>query len=549
MKKTLYSLEARKELLAGAQILAKAVKVTLGPSGRNVMIRNSQETRPFSTKDGVTVAGQLGSDNPFEMMAIESLQDIANNTDSKVGDGTTTATVIAEAILKLGINFPEHLNALDIKRGIDETVKLVKTILEENATPVEGNLDTLKKVALVSSNYDEEAADIVTKAFRVAGRQGIVNIKRSIDGTTHMTSIEGMALPMGYRSKYYVNNHENDTCILEEPYVFMTNKKITKMTENFDYLITKCASEGHSLLIIADGMDAMISDMLIQNVQRAGFKCCVAKTPGFGNDQAEILKDLGVVLGKQPFLNDEGLQFDDLAKEQIFDYLPQSEEVTVGEQMSSIKGAFGLDEQEQADVEKAMEARANNLREKLKTTTQAYEKSVLQTRISRISDGIAYINIGAQSDSEYIEKQARVQDALYAVKSANEEGIIPGGGSALYTISGLDFDFKSNNPSKLYGSEIVRQAIQQPFLQIIDNVGVEIKPEVYKLAKDDFDAGIDAVSGTFCHNMIQSGIIDPVKVTRTALEAAASIAGMILTTECIIVDTDVYKKESSQPAY
>ena len=547
MKETQYSLDARKKLLAGAQIIAKAVKVTLGPSGRNVLIRNAQENRPFSTKDGVTVAGQIASKDPIEMIAIESLQDIANNTDDKAGDGTTTATVIAEAILNMGIEFPEELNALDIKRGIDETVQTIVGKLAELSRPIENNLDMLRKVALVSSNYDDEAADIVTKAFKVAGRQGIVNIKRSYDGTTHMTAIEGMALPMGYRSKYYVNNHENDTCILEEPYVFMTNKKINKMNDNLEYLLNQCAENSKALLIITPGIDPMISDMLIQNVQRAGFKCCVANSPGFGNDQEELLKDLGAVLGKSPFLENDALQFEDLPKEEILSSLPQSKEVTIGEQMSSIKGAFGLDEEEEIRVEKEMDDRANNLREKLKSVTQSYEKSVLQTRISRLSDGIAYINIGANSDSEYIEKQGRVQDALYSVKSANEEGIIPGGGAALLSLSKMEFGFKSKNPSKEYGSQILMKAIQQPFFQIIENVGIKVSPDVIDIITDNFNHGINAKTEKYSEDLIEEGVIDPVKVTRVALEAAASIAGMILTTECVIVDTDVYKKEPQQP--
>ncbi len=545
----MYSLEARQNLLAGANKIARAVKVTLGPSGRNVLIRNGQESRPFSTKDGVTVAGQVWSDDPIEMVAIESLQDIANNTDNKAGDGTTTATVIAEAILQQGLNFPEELNLLDIKKGIDEAVELIVQQLLEKAKPVENDLEMLKKVALVASNNDEEAADIVTRAFKVAGRQGIVNIKRSNDYVTHMTSIEGMTLPTGYRSRYYINNHKEETCILEEPYVFMTNKKLSKMEPNLEHLIMECGRTQKALLIICPGIDDLIQDMLIYNVTRAGFKCCVVRAPGFGNETEELLRDLGAVLGKDPFIENEGTQFEDLPTAEIFNYLPQSEEVTVQEQVTSIKGAFGVSDEEDEVIQKRMADRADHLREVLKNTTQQFEKSQLQTRISRISDGIAYINIGARSDSEYIEKQGRIQDALYAVKSANEEGIIPGGGAALLTLSTIEFDTKERNASKMYGANIVLRAIREPFGMIIENVGVDLEEMDFRKIADNFSAGYDARTGKVCDDMIASGIMDPVKVTRVALESAASIAGMLLTTECVIVDPEVYKKFQNPPGY
>ncbi len=549
MKKIVYSKDARKQLLTGVNIIAKAVKVTLGPSGRNVLIRNKEESRPFSTKDGVTVAGQIGSEDPIEMIAIESVQDIANTADYNAGDGTTTATVIAEAILTEGLNFPDHLNLLDIKRGIDQAVNIVINELKERAISVEGNLEMLHKVALVSSNYDLEAADIVAKAFKVSGKQGIVNIKRSVDGETYMTSIEGMTLPTGYRSKYYITDHVNDVCQLIEPYVFMTNKNISKMEPNFDFMISECAKNQQPLLIICPSIDELISTMLIENAQRGFLKVCVVKAPGFGNDTTELLRDLGFVLGKQPFLDKEGIQFEDLAEEDIFKYLPQSEEVMVSEQSTSIKGAFGFSEEEEAKVETDTQARADVLREQLKHTKQAYEKGVLQTRISRLTDGIAYINIGASSDSEYIEKQGRIQDALYSIKSANAEGVVPGGGAALLTISKLELGSRSDNESIAFGADLVMRAIRAPFMQIIENVGLKLSEYNVEACEKYFDAGIDAKREAFCANMIESGIMDPVKVTRVALESAASISGLLLTTECVVVDTDVFLKRNPNDQY
>jgi chaperonin GroEL len=537
MKEIIYSNDARMKLRSGVNKIAKAVKVTLGPSGRNVLISNSQETRPFSTKDGVTVAGQIWSDDPIEQVAIESLQDIANNTDESVGDGTTTATVIAEAIIEAGLNTPKHINLLDMKRGIDQAVKFIVELLKKNATDIQEDDKMLKQVALISSNYDEEIADIVFRAFKTAGKQGVVNIKRSRDFVTHLTTIEGMTLPTGYRSKYYVNDHANDTCVMEQPYVFMTNQKIGKFAEtNFGHLVQQVSEFDGSLLIICPDMDQAVSDMLIRNVTNGALKACVVRAPGFGNEQTELLRDLGVVLGKEPFLENEGIQFEDIAKDDIFKYIPQSEGANVGEQITSIKGAYGLDEKQDKIVHEMMEARAEALRVELSNTTTAYEKSQLQRRISRITDGIAYINIGAKSDTEFLEKQARIQDSLYAIKSAYEEGIIPGGGSALLSASLLEFGSKSSDEAAEYGTSILSQAIRQPFLQIIENVGVELTNKELNVCEKNFVSGFDAKTGKVSNDMIKSGIIDPVKVTRIALESATSIAGMLLTTECVVVN-------------
>jgi chaperonin GroEL len=548
MKKIQYGTDAREQLLSGVNKIAKAVKVTLGPSGRNVLIRNRDEPRPFSTKDGVTVAAQIASEDPIEMIAIESLQDIANNTDNKAGDGTTTATILAEAIFTSGLKFDNNLNLLDIKRGIDETVRLVIEVLQKKAINISDDPDMLRQVALISSNYDEEIADVVLKAFQNSGKQGIVNIKRSLGYDTYVTVIDGMTLPMGFRSRYYVNDHENNTVRLEEPYVYMTERRIEPQDDNFHYMIDECFKKGLSLLIIAGDMDPLVSDMLIGNIKH-GLKVCVCKAPGFGNDKKELLKDLGTVLGKEPFLLNEGFEFEDLKQDEIFDFLPVSQEVTIGEHYSSIKGAANLTDEEEKIVEEKIEGRANYLRTQLEKVKTTYERSVLQTRISRLSDGISYINIGATSDTEYIEKQGRVQDALYAIKSANEEGIIPGGGAALLSISTMVLGSKSDNESVKYGAEIVMNAIAVPFSQILKNVGEEsIDEHDYLNSAQNWRAGYNAKTKEFVDDLIAEGVIDPVKVTRIALESAASISGMLLTTECVVVDTEVFDKQS-QPQY
>jgi chaperonin GroEL len=543
MKQVLYGEDARRALLSGVSDIAKAVKVTLGPSGRNVMIRNTSESRPFSTKDGVTVAAQIASDDPITMAAIESIQDIANQSDEKAGDGTTTATVIGEAIVMEGMDIPKDLNLLDIKRGIDQTVSLVVEELKKCAIDIQEDDAMLKQVALISSNYDEEIADIVFRAFKVSGNQGIVNIKRSKTHDSYLTTIKGMTLPMGYRSRYYVTSAENDTCVMEEPYVFMTNKKISKLTPNIDALLHQVAEKDIPLLIIAPDIDPVISDMLIRNKMDGAIKVCVCRPAGFGNEQTEILKDLGVVLGKAPFIENEGLDFEDIAAEDILDYIPRSESITVGEQMTSISGALASTEEEEEKIVFAMNARADKLRDELSEVKTQYEKAQLQMRISRLSDGIAYVHIGATSDTDYIEKQGRIQDALYAIKSANEEGIVPGGGAALFYLGrNLEISSRIGNESTYYGGNIVLRAIQKPFLQIIENVGVKLSKKQLHDCGNSLMAGYNAKTERVVKDMIKEGVVDPVKVTRVALESAASIAGMLLTTECLIVDSAVYDK-------
>lgn len=589
MKEIQYSKDAREKLLSGVEIIAKAVKTTLGPSGRNVLIRNKGESRPFSTKDGVTVAAQVSSSDPIEQVAIESLQDIANITDEGAGDGTTTATVLAEALLKNGLKNIDDHNLFDVKRGIEEAALLVVDILEKNSIDIKQDLSKLKEVAMISSNHDVEVAEVVYEAFGISGRQGIVNIKRSKSYDTYVKSIKGMTLPVGYISKFYANTPDQ-TCVLEKPWVYITNKKITKVTANFDYLLGQAAEKGEAVLIMCAGLDPLVSEMLIRNAQQGALKLCVTKNPGFGNEQEDLLRDLGTVLGAKPFIENEGIDFDDISQEDLLSYIPRSKEVTITEHATSFMEVYvdvsretvknelierktveivgekpaeivltdeeiqaGIEEfkaereEHLAKIEKNKESRAEMLRSEVENTQTQFEKSQLQTRISRLSDGIAFINIGARSTTEFLEKQARVQDALYAVKSAFQEGIIPGGGTALYSIARqMQIGSISNNPSILYGAEVLRSALEAPMLQIIENVGVTLDEETLSLIGESFNKGYNATTRSLEADMVAAGIIDPKKVTRVALESAVSIAAMVLTTECVIVDKEVYESEKSQ---
>lgn len=554
-KKVKYSSDAREQLLSGVQKISKAVKITLGPSGKNVLIRNSNSNQPFATKDGVTVAADMYSKNPIEQMAIEAIQQVANNADSGSGDGTTTATILAEAIFQLGTELQsDETNLIDMKRGIDIAVVKIIEVLKEISTPYKTN-ERLKQIAMISSNNDKEISDIVIDAFKVAGNQGVVNIKRSKEHKTFLTTIEGMNLDTGYRSRYYINDWENDIVDFDKPYVLITDQKITHVSENLNQLLIHINKEQIPLLIICPDMDSSVSDMLIENKMKNVFKVCVCKTPGFGEEQLEEIHDLATVLGCVPFLEKEAISFDSILlsidKDSgeatnlhlLLDNIPRSESVIVTKNKLSIKGPYGLEELEYEKIEKAKKYRANLLRNDLEKEVTSYEKSKIQSRISRITDGLAFINIGAISEIEFTEKQHRVTDALYGVKSASEEGIIPGGGTTLMHVSYiLKDEIFSNNSSVQLGAYIALQAIKVPFFQILENVGWKLSDEEVDYVCSHFNVGVDARTKTIEKNMIKAGIIDPVKVTRIALENAASIAGMLLTTDCVIVDASVYDK-------
>lgn len=539
MKKTvIYGNEGKEQLLKGVNTIAKAVKVTLGPSGKNVLIRNQGDTEPFATKDGVTVAKQIYSENIIAQQAIECMQTVASNADNKAGDGTTTATVLAEALFEAGIEIGFNYNAIDFKDGINLAVKDVIDYLKTKAITVEDDFDILKKVALIASNNDEEISSVVLDAFKVAGKQGVVNIKRSHTKETYLSTVKGMNLDTGYRSVYYINDHKNQIVDFDKPYIYATNEKITSITDNLNALLQYCSKEQIPLLIICKDIDESISENFIINKRDNTIKICVCKAPLFGQEQIEELKDLGTVIGKAPFLEHE-LDFNKIPEEEILKYIPRVEQVIVTDNKLLVKGPL-VDDEEYQKIEKDKKGRADKLREELKTQITQYEKARIQMRISRLSDGIAYIHIGSTSEIEYNEKQHRIQDALYAVKSASEEGIIPGGGYALaYAQDNMSIKNFRNNSIQA-GYECLISILDVPMFQILKNVGLEISDDVIEKICKSWDKGFDARKKQITRNLIQDGIVDPLKVTRVALENAASIISMLLTTECIIVDNQVY---------
>lgn len=532
-----YSNDAREKLLSGIEKISKAVKVTLGPSGRNVMIKQKDQ-KPFSTKDGVTVAGSVHSYDAVEMMAIESLQDVARNADMKAGDGTTTATVLAESIFKQGLASGAE-NLIDLKRGIDIAVEGVVKLIRNKAVDVKDNDKLLRQAALVSSNYDVEAADIVLEAYKKCGNQGVVNIFRSKSHDTYFNVIEGMTLPMGFMSRLYVNDMESGECRYENARVFITSKKITEFTPNFDALITAANEEGFPFVIICKDIDPLLHEMIMRNHRSKAFRACVVKAPLFGEEQEKLLSDLALSLGGTAFHEQDGIQFDDIDTDRIFEHIPTVTELAIGEQNSAFR-APDVSEERKAEIDKDRLAFADSLRALLPNTKTQYEKSFIQSRISRLTDGIGFIHIGAYSDTEFKEKQARVQDALYAIKAAASDGIIPGGGTALLSLAYEDFQY-SKNPDIAKGQGIIIQAIQEPFNQIIKNIGVVLPVRDLEDCMMNFNTGYDGKTERVV-DMMEAGIVDPAKITIVALENAASIAGMMLTTECILVEEDSYKK-------
>lgn len=538
MKLINFDKESRQHLSEGVKLLSKAVKTTLGPSGRTVLIKSSFEGDAFSTKDGVTVAANVESSNPFEMIAIDAMREVAKNADNLAGDGTTTATILAEAIFLEALQYADSSNLIMIKKGIEEAARIIVDEIKNNKTDCTGNSEILREVAMISSNYDEVISDVVLRAFEVSGDQGVVNIQRSRTSETFLKQIDGMVLPGGFMSTTYINNKEAAACEFVEPFVLITNRKIDGSNDDYLGRIIEILGEHHlPLVIICNEIQDDIFEHINLGVQKKAIQVCICKGPEFGNEQAETMKDLSVVLGIDGFMEDEGVNTNDLVIETLDDvikYIPRADSMFITQKSITLKKEPN-DEEHKTTIKN----RADRLREEVKTLNTSYEKARIQTRISRLTNGVAYINIGAMSDIEFTEKQHRIQDSLYAVKYANEEGIIPGGGSLLFKLSFMPFSSKSLNPDVHLGAEILLKALREPLLQIARNVGHEFTDKEINMIHDIKDFGYNAVSNQV-ENMMDAKIYDPVKVVRSSIENAVSIAAMLLTTECVIVNEKAY---------
>lgn len=529
-KEIKFNIKAREELKNGVDALADAVKVTLGPKGRNVIIEKKFGA-PHITKDGVTVAREIELEDPFQNMGAQLVKEVASKTGDQAGDGTTTATVLAQAIVNVGLkNVAAGANPMDLKRGIDKAVSAVVEGIKAQSQEVDNDFKKIENVARVSANNDEEIGKLIAEAMEKVSKDGVITVEEAKGTDTTVDVVEGMQFDRGYISPYFVTNSEKMECEMDSPYVLLYDKKISNLKDMLP-ILEAVAQSGRPLLIIAEDVDNEALATLVVNRLRGSLKICAVKAPGFGDRRKEMLEDIAILTGGTVISEVKGMQ---LAQATIND-LGTAEKVTVNKDNTTIVNGAGSKE--------AIAQRVAQIKAQIETTTSNYDKEKLQERLAKLSGGVAVLYIGAPSEVEMKEKKDRVDDALSATRAAIAEGIVPGGGVAyIRTLSKLD-ELKGENDDETTGIAIIRRAIEEPMRQIMENAGVEGAVILQKVKDGKGDFGFNARTDTF-ENFFETGVIDPAKVTRVALENAASIAGMFLTTECVIAD----KKEETPAA-
>ena len=526
-----YNLDARDGLRRGVDQLANTVKVTLGPKGRNVVI-DKAFGGPQITKDGVTVAKEIELSDRLENMGAQMLKQVASKTNDLAGDGTTTATVLAQAIVKEGLkNVAAGANPLDLKRGIDKAVAATVENLKKQAQKVGNDPEKIKQVAAISANNDETIGELIAEAFSKVGKEGVITVEEAKGMDTTVDVVEGMQFDRGYISPYFVTNTEKMNAVLEDPYVLLYDKKISSMKELLP-ILEPVVQAGRALMIIAEDVDGEALATLVVNRLRGTIKVCAVKAPGFGDRRKAMLEDIAILTGGTVISEERGYTLEN----STLDMLGTARTVTVDKDNTTIVGGKGSSE--------AIEERVKQIRAQIESTTSDYDREKLQERLAKLAGGVAVLYVGAASEVEMKEKKDRVDDALHATRAAVEEGIVPGGGVALVRAKEAIKAVKAENKDEQTGVEIVLRAIEEPLRTIVNNAGGEGSVVVAKVeaGKDDF--GFNAKTDEYV-NMFQAGIIDPTKVTRVALENAASVAGMILTTEAAVVDI---KEENPAPA-
>lgn len=529
-KEIKFNIKAREELKNGVDALADAVKVTLGPKGRNVIIEKKFGA-PHITKDGVTVAREIELEDPFQNMGAQLVKEVASKTGDQAGDGTTTATVLAQAIVNVGLkNVAAGANPMDLKRGIDKAVSAVVEGIKAQSQEVDNDFKKIENVARVSANNDEEIGKLIAEAMEKVSKDGVITVEEAKGTDTTVGVVEGMQFDRGYISPYFVTNSEKMECEMDSPYILLYDKKISNLKDMLP-ILEAVAQSGRPLLIIAEDVDNEALATLVVNRLRGSLKICAVKAPGFGDRRKEMLEDIAILTGGTVISEVKGMQ---LAQATIND-LGTAEKVTVNKDNTTIVNGAGSKE--------AIAQRVAQIKAQIETTTSNYDKEKLQERLAKLSGGVAVLYIGAPSEVEMKEKKDRVDDALSATRAAIAEGIVPGGGVAyIRTLSKLD-ELKGENDDETTGIAIIRRAIEEPMRQIMENAGVEGAVILQKVKDGKGDFGFNARTDTF-ENFFETGVIDPAKVTRVALENAASIAGMFLTTECVIAD----KKEETPAA-
>ena len=530
-KEIKYNVEARELLKEGVDALANAVKVTLGPKGRNVII-DKKFGAPHITKDGVSVAKEVELEDNFANIGAQLVKDVASKTNDDAGDGTTTATVLAQAIIGVGIkNVTAGANPMDLKRGIDKAVSAVVENIKGQSQVVGDNLEKVEQVATISANNDSSIGKLIAEAVGKVKKEGVITVEEAKGTDTHVDVVEGMQFDRGYISAYFVTDTEKMEAVLERPYILLTDKKISTMKELMGVL-EPVAQNGRSLLIVAEDVDGEALSALVVNKLRGSLKVAAVKAPGLGDRRKEMLEDIAILTGATVITEDKGLRMDAAT----VDMLGVADKVTISKDNTTIVDGAGAEE--------AIAARVAQIRTQMENATSDYDREKLQERLAKLAGGVAVLYVGAATEVEMKEKKDRVDDALAATRAAIEEGIIPGGGVAYIRAADAIANLKGDNDDETTGIAIVRRAIEEPLRQIVANAGGEGSVVVNKIKEGEGAFGYNARTDRY-EDMFEAGIIDPTKVARVALENAASIASMFLTTECVLAEK---KEENPAPA-
>ena len=517
-----FDIDARDGLKRGVDALANAVKVTLGPKGRNVIISKSFGA-PQVTKDGVSVAKEVELEDALENMGAQMVKEVASKTNDLAGDGTTTATVLAQAIVKEGLkNVAAGANPMDLKRGIDKAVETIVTDLEKQAKKVGNSSEKIMQIASISANNDSTIGELISKAFDKVGKEGVITVEEAKGTDTYVDVVEGMQFDRGYLSPYFVTDSDKMIADLENPYILLFDKKISNLQEILP-ILEPVAQSGRPLLIIAEDVEGQALATLVVNKLRGGLKIAAVKAPGFGDRRKAMLEDIAILTGGTVISEERGFSLENADLEM----LGTAETVTIDKDNTTIVNGTG----KAADIK----ARVNQIKSQIESTTSDYDREKLQERLAKLAGGVAVLYVGAASEVEMKEKKDRVDDALHATRAAVEEGIVAGGGVALVRAQKTLEKISDVNLDEVTGIQIVSRAIEAPLRTIVDNAGGEGSVVINKVLEGKGDFGYDAKSDAYV-DMLKAGIIDPKKVTRVALENAASVAGMILTTECALVD-------------
>ncbi len=526
-----FDIESRDALKRGVDALANAVKVTLGPKGRNVVLEKSFGA-PHVTKDGVSVAKEIELEDPIENLGAQMVKEVASKTNDVAGDGTTTATVLAQAIVREGLkNVAAGANPMDLKRGIDKAVTAVVENLREQSQEVGDSSEKIKQVASISANNDDTIGSLIAEAFSKVGKEGVITVEEAKGTETYVDVVEGMQFDRGYQSPYFVTNADKMIAELENPYILLCEKKISNLQEILP-LLEPVAQSGRPFLIISEEVEGQALATLVVNRLRGSLKIAAVKAPGFGDRRKAMLQDIAILTGGTVISEEQGITLETAT----IDMLGTAERVVIDKDNTTVVNGAGDAEQ--------IKSRVNQIKAQIETTTSDYDREKLQERLAKLAGGVAVLYVGAASEVEMKEIKDRVDDALHATRAAVEEGIVAGGGVAFVRALANLGDIDTKNPDEATGVKIVKRAVEEPLRQIVHNAGGEGSVVVAKVKEGEGDFGYNAKTDEYV-NMIEAGVIDPTKVSRVALENAASVAGMLITTEAVV--TEIKKDEPAMP--